>query len=39
VIGICQYCGPVGMGGIAEISTSAPGYNSIRPDTAAALAS
>jgi arylsulfatase A-like enzyme len=28
----------VGMGGITEISTSAPGYNSIRPDTAAALA-
>ena len=28
----------VGMGGITEIATSAPGYNSIRPDTAAALA-
>jgi arylsulfatase A-like enzyme len=28
----------VGIGGITEISTSAPGYNSIRPDTAAALA-
>ncbi len=28
----------VGMGGITEIATSAPGYNSIRPDTAAPLA-
>ena len=28
----------VGMGGITEISTSAPGYNSIRPNTAAPLA-
>jgi arylsulfatase len=28
----------VGMGGITEIATSAPGYNSIRPDTAATLA-
>ena len=28
----------VGMGGITEIATSAPGYSSIRPDTAAALA-
>lgn len=28
----------VGMGGITEIATSAPGYNSIRPNTAAALA-
>src|SRR5947209_12824547 len=26
------------MGGITEIATSAPGYNSIRPDTAAPLA-
>ena len=28
----------VGMGGITEIATSAPGYNSIRPDVAAPLA-
>ena len=28
----------VGMGGITEIATSAPGYSSIRPDTAAPLA-
>ncbi len=28
----------VGMGGITEIATSAPGYNSIRPDCAAPLA-
>jgi arylsulfatase A-like enzyme len=28
----------VGMGGITEIATSAPGYNSIRPATAAPLA-
>ncbi len=28
----------VGMGGITEIATSAPGYNSIRPKTAAPLA-
>jgi arylsulfatase A-like enzyme len=28
----------VGMGGITEIATSAPGYNSIRPQTAAPLA-
>src|SRR5213593_4512256 len=28
----------VGMGGITEIATSAPGYDSIRPDSAAALA-
>src|SRR5256885_4778127 len=28
----------VGMGGITEIATSAPGYNSIRPDSAAPLA-
>src|SRR5205085_12317587 len=28
----------VGMGGITEIATSAPGYNSIRPDPAAPLA-
>src|SRR4051794_41302311 len=28
----------VGMGGVTEIATSAPGYNSIRPDTAAPLA-
>ena len=28
----------VGMGGITEIATSAPGYNSIRPDTGATLA-
>jgi arylsulfatase A-like enzyme len=28
----------VGMGGITEIATSAPGYNSLRPDTAAPLA-
>src|SRR5271169_5834205 len=28
----------VGMGGITEIATSAPGYNSIRPDNAAPLA-
>jgi arylsulfatase A-like enzyme len=28
----------VGMGGITEIATSAPGYNSIRPDTCAPLA-
>ena len=28
----------VGMGGITEIATSAPGYNSVRPDTAAPLA-
>jgi arylsulfatase A-like enzyme len=27
----------VGMGGITEIATSAPGYNSIRPNTAAPL--
>jgi arylsulfatase A-like enzyme len=27
----------VGMGGISEIATSAPGYNSIRPNTAATL--
>jgi hypothetical protein len=25
----------VGMGGITEIATSAPGYNSVRPNTAA----
>jgi arylsulfatase len=28
----------VGMGGITELATSAPGYNSIRPNTAAPLA-
>ena len=28
----------VGMGGITEIATSAPGYNSIRPNTASPLA-
>ena len=28
----------VGMGGITEIATSAPGYNSIRPDNAAPIA-
>jgi arylsulfatase A-like enzyme len=28
----------IGMGGITEIATSAPGYNSIRPNTAAPLA-
>ena len=28
----------VGMGGITEIATSAPGYNSMRPDTCAPLA-
>jgi len=28
----------VGMGGITEIATSAPGYNSIRPDSCAPLA-
>jgi arylsulfatase A-like enzyme len=28
----------VGMGGITEIATSAPGYNSLRPNTAAPLA-
>jgi arylsulfatase A-like enzyme len=28
----------VGMGGITEIATSAPGYNSMRPNTAAPLA-
>ena len=28
----------VGMGGITEIATSAPGYNSVRPNTCAALA-
>src|SRR6187401_2628414 len=28
----------VGMGGITEIATAAPGYNSIRPNTAAPLA-
>lgn len=28
----------VGMGGITEMATSAPGYSSIRPDTAAPLA-
>jgi arylsulfatase A-like enzyme len=28
----------VGMGGVTEIATSAPGYNSIRPNTAAPLA-
>ena len=28
----------VGMGGITEIATSAPGYNSVRPDTAAPIA-
>jgi arylsulfatase A-like enzyme len=28
----------VGMGGITEIATSAPGCNSIRPNTAAPLA-
>jgi arylsulfatase A-like enzyme len=28
----------VGMGGIAEIATSAPGNNSLRPNTAAPLA-
>jgi arylsulfatase A-like enzyme len=28
----------VGMGGITEIATSAPVYNSIRPDNAASLA-
>ena len=28
----------VGMGGITEMATSAPGYNSIRPNTAAPLA-
>src|SRR5436853_91095 len=27
----------VGMGGITEVATSAPGYNSIRPNTAATL--
>ena len=28
----------VGMGGITEIATSAPGYNSLRPNTTAPLA-
>jgi arylsulfatase len=28
----------VGMGGVAEIATSAPGYSSVRPNTAAPLA-
>jgi len=28
----------VGMGGVTEVATSAPGYNSIRPNTAAPLA-
>jgi arylsulfatase len=28
---------PVGMGGITEIATSAPGYNSLRPNSAAPL--
>ena len=28
----------VGMGGITEIATSAPGYSSVRPNTAAPLA-
>ena len=28
----------VGMGGITEIATSAPGYDSVRPDTAAPIA-
>jgi len=28
----------VGMGGITEIATSAPGYNSVRPNSAAPLA-
>ena len=28
----------VGMGGVTEIATSAPGYNSVRPNTAAPLA-
>jgi arylsulfatase A-like enzyme len=28
----------VGMGGVTEIATSAPGYNSLRPNTAAPLA-
>ncbi len=28
----------VGMGGITELATSAPGYNSMRPDTCAPLA-
>jgi arylsulfatase len=28
----------VGMGGITEIATSAPGYNSVRPDNAAPIA-
>jgi arylsulfatase len=28
----------VGMGGVTEIATSAPGYNSIRPDNCAPLA-
>ncbi|MCU1476448.1 MAG: arylsulfatase [Subtercola sp.] len=28
----------VGMGGITEIATSAPGYNSVRPDSAAPVA-
>src|SRR6185436_17273775 len=28
----------VGMGGITEIATSAPGYNSLRPNTCAPLA-
>ena len=28
----------VGMGGITEIATSAPGYNSVRPNTCAPLA-
>ena len=27
----------VGMGGITEIATSAPGYNSLRPNTCAPL--
>ena len=27
----------VGMGGVTEIATSAPGYNSVRPNTAAPL--
>jgi arylsulfatase A-like enzyme len=27
----------VGMGGITEIATSAPGYNSVRPDNAAPI--
>lgn len=28
----------VGMGGVADVATSAPGYNSVRPNTAAPLA-